>query len=50
MPPKMKEVYNLKKENELSIKQIAIGLSFSEQTIKNQLQMAYKRLRTRIMA
>lgn len=50
MPPRMKEIYNLKKEEELSIKQIATGLSLSEQTIKNQLQMAYQRLRTRVRA
>ncbi|SMD17200.1 RNA polymerase sigma factor [Pedobacter nyackensis] len=45
MPPRMREIYLLKKDDELSIKQIAGNLSLSEQTIKNQLQMAYGRLR-----
>ncbi|PWS33411.1 sigma-70 family RNA polymerase sigma factor [Pedobacter paludis] len=49
MPKRMKEIYMLKKEDDLSIKQIASGLSLSEQTIKNQLQMAYQRLRTKIV-
>lgn len=48
MPPRMKEIYILKKEDELSIKEIADNLSLSEQTIKNQLQTAYNRLRTRV--
>ncbi|MEE1944230.1 sigma-70 family RNA polymerase sigma factor [Pedobacter sp. KR3-3] len=48
MPPRMREIYILKKEDELSIKEIAEDLSISEQTIKNQLQMAYQRLRNRL--
>lgn len=48
MPLRMKEIYLLKREDELSIKQIAQDLSLSEQTVKNQLQMAYQRLRSRI--
>jgi RNA polymerase sigma-70 factor (ECF subfamily) len=48
MPIRMKEIYMLKKEDDLSIKQIAEELSLSEQTVKNQLQMAYQRLRTKI--
>lgn len=48
MPPRMREIYALKKEDDLSIKQIAEELSLSEQTIKNQLQMAYQRLRIRV--
>jgi RNA polymerase sigma-70 factor (ECF subfamily) len=48
MPPRMREIYALKKEDDLSIKQIAEELSLSEQTIKNQLQMAYQRLRVRV--
>lgn len=48
MPMRMKEIYILKKEDDLSIREIAEGLSLSEQTVKNQLQMAYQRLRTRI--
>jgi RNA polymerase sigma-70 factor (ECF subfamily) len=48
MPPRMKEVYLLKKEDNLSIQEIAGKLQISEQTIKNQLQQAYTRLRTRL--
>jgi RNA polymerase sigma-70 factor (ECF subfamily) len=48
MPQRMREIYLLKKDDEMSIKQIANDLSLSEQTIKNQLQMAYQRLRTRV--
>lgn len=48
MPPRMREIYIMKKEDDLSIKQIANDLSLSEQTIKNQLQMAYQRLRVRV--
>lgn len=47
MPPRMREIYLLKRDNDISIKQIAIDLSLSEQTIKNQLQTAYQRLRAR---
>lgn len=48
MPPRMSTIYSLKKEDERSIKQIAEDLSLSEQTIKNQLQLAYQRLRVRV--
>jgi RNA polymerase sigma-70 factor (ECF subfamily) len=48
MPIRMREIYLLKKEDDLSIRQIAEDLSLSEQTVKNQLQMAYQRLRTKI--
>ena len=48
MPARMKEIYLMKKEDELSIRQIAEELSLSEQTIKNQLQTAYQRLRLRV--
>ncbi|WP_316816078.1 RNA polymerase sigma factor [Pedobacter nyackensis] len=47
MPPRMREIYLQKKDDDLSIKQIAVNLSLSEQTIKNQLQTAYQRLRVR---
>ena len=48
MPSRMREIYILKKEDELSIKEIAEDLSVSEQTVKNQLQLAYQRLRNRL--
>ncbi|QNK63687.1 sigma-70 family RNA polymerase sigma factor [Pedobacter sp. PAMC26386] len=48
MPSRMKEIYALKKESDFSIKQIAEELDLSEQTIKNQLQNAYNRLRLKL--
>ncbi|KIO78459.1 hypothetical protein TH53_03315 [Pedobacter lusitanus] len=48
MPSRMKEIYVLKKDDNFSIKQIAEELGLSEQTIKNQLQNAYHRLRLKL--
>jgi len=48
MPPRMKEIYTLKKDNYFSIKDIAEKLSLSEQTVKNQLHRASQRLRARL--
>jgi RNA polymerase sigma-70 factor (family 1) len=48
MPSRMKEIYVLKKDDNFSIKQIAEELGLSEQTIKNQLQNAYNRLRLKL--
>ncbi|MNL66360.1 RNA polymerase sigma factor [compost metagenome] len=49
MPARMKEIYCLQKEECLSIKEIAKKLSISEQTVKNQLQSATKRLKKSII-
>jgi RNA polymerase sigma-70 factor, ECF subfamily len=48
MPPRMREIYQLKKDDCISIRDIAEKLSLSEQTVKNQLQNAYYRLRLRL--
>lgn len=48
MPSRMKEIYAMKKDSNFSIKQIAEELGLSEQTIKNQLQNAYNRLRSKL--
>jgi RNA polymerase sigma-70 factor (family 1) len=48
MPDKMREVFTLSYEKELSIRDIALRLSISEQTVKNQLHNALKRLRYRL--
>jgi RNA polymerase sigma factor (sigma-70 family) len=48
MPGRMKEIYTLKKEANLSIHEIAAHLNLSEQTVKNQLQQGYNRLRLRL--
>ncbi len=45
MPLRMKEIYDLKKEEKYSVKEIAKQLNLSEQTVKNQLHNAYDRLR-----
>ncbi|MES2276230.1 MAG: sigma-70 family RNA polymerase sigma factor [Bacteroidota bacterium] len=46
MPPRMKNIFLLKKEKDYSIREIAQQLEISEQTVKNQLQNAYNRLKT----
>jgi len=46
MPPRMQEIFRLNREQQLSIKAIALRLSISEQTVKNTLHFALKRLRT----
>ncbi|NML41350.1 sigma-70 family RNA polymerase sigma factor [Chitinophaga sp. G-6-1-13] len=48
MPDKMREVFILSYEKELSIREIALRLSISEQTVKNQVHNALKRLRFRL--
>ncbi len=48
MPDKMREVFTLSYEKELSIREISLRLSISEQTVKNQLHNALKRLRFRL--
>lgn len=48
MPDRMREVFILNYEQRLSIKEIAWHLSISEQTVKNQLHTALKRLRGRL--
>lgn len=48
MPKKMKQIYDLKKEENFSIRQIAEMLDLSEQTVKNQLHTATTRLKDRV--
>ncbi len=45
LPPRMKEIYLLNKEQGMSIAQVADQLSLSEQTVKNQLGNALKKIR-----
>ncbi|UCJ08591.1 RNA polymerase sigma-70 factor [Chitinophaga pendula] len=50
MPPKMKEVFLLSRDEELNAVQIAARLSLSHQTVRNQISTALKRLRARLSA
>lgn len=45
LSPRLKEIYLLSREENLSISEIAVRLKISEQTVKNQLSFALKQLR-----
>lgn len=49
LPPRLKCVYILSREQNLSVKEIAGKLSVSEQTVKNQLTEVLRRLRNEMM-
>lgn len=48
LPGRMQQVFRMSREDELSIADIARQLNVSEQTVKNQLTEALRRLRTAI--
>lgn len=48
MPPKMKEVYILTREKDLSIKEAAAESGLSEQTVKNLITKASRKLRSKV--
>ena len=48
MPGKMKEVYLLSRRDGLSVQETATRLGISQQTVKNQLTSALKRLKERL--
>lgn len=45
LSPRVKEIYHLSREENLSIREIALKLDLSEQTVKNQLSTALVHLR-----
>lgn len=48
MPPRMQTIYRMKKEEDLSIRDISKSLHISEQTVKNQLYSASERLKAKL--
>ena len=48
MPEKMKEIFLLSREEQLSNEQIAQQLNLSNQTVRNQVSTALKRIRTAV--
>ncbi|MET3876703.1 sigma-70 family RNA polymerase sigma factor [Chitinophaga sp. OAE865] len=45
LPEKMQQVYRLRQEQHLSVKEISGLLNISEQTVRNQLNSSYQKLR-----
>lgn len=45
LPPRTQEIFRLRCDDHLSVRQIAVQLNISEQTVKNQLSIAHNRLR-----
>ncbi|TWF38978.1 RNA polymerase sigma-70 factor (ECF subfamily) [Chitinophaga polysaccharea] len=45
LPEKMQQVYRLRQEKNLSVKEIAGLLNISEQTVRNQLNSSYQKLK-----
>lgn len=50
LPPKMKEIFELSRKDNLSHKEIALKLNISDQTVKKQVQNALKILKPKIRA
>ena len=46
LPPKRKQIFLLRRDSELSIKEIATKLNISESTVENQMNRAMKTLRS----
>ncbi len=50
MPARVREVFKLSREEQMSVREIALHLSLSPQTVKNQLSYALKQLRSRLLS
>ncbi len=50
LPPKMREIFKLRKDQGLSYKQIAQQLNLADETVKKQVYRALKTLRARLSA
>jgi len=48
LPPKMKEIFELSRKEDLSHKEIAAKLNISEQTVKKQVQNALKAIKPKL--
>lgn len=48
LPGRMQQIFRLSREEDISIHDIAVQLNLSEQTVKNQLTTALKRLRRQL--
>ena len=48
LPPKMKEIFELSRKDDLSHKEIAAKLNISEQTVKKQVQNALKAIKPKL--
>jgi RNA polymerase sigma-70 factor (family 1) len=48
LPDRMKQIYRLSKQEQLTIRDIAVQLNLSEQTVKNILGESVKRLRIKL--
>jgi len=48
LPPKMKEIFELSRKDDLSHKEIAARLNISEQTVKKQVQNALKLIKPKL--
>jgi RNA polymerase sigma-70 factor (ECF subfamily) len=48
MPPRMKEIYLLSREQQLKVNEIAGLMGIAPQTVKNQLHAALERIRTQL--
>lgn len=48
LPKKMRQIFELSRQNGLSHKEIAVQLNLSEKTVKNQINNALKILRTKL--